>query len=135
MNNNDFYLNSYSDDESKDSPNIVSLPTFSRKLTIVDIIGDIILVLRRNYCLIIPTKKQYKCLSHYIDNFELKINNKMNISTIVNKDKEKDCEFNSDQSILILNCIQFLRIPTCLCRKKNQEMQIIHIIVHVVLKQ
>ena len=109
LNNDYFTLNS--DEESTDSgPNVITPPNFRRRLTILDIIGDyysssegkILFNCKQN-------ESVYDCLSRRIDRFNMIINNKICISTIVNKAKEKDCEMSSYQTILILNRIQYLK--------------------------
>ena len=105
-------LNSYSDDdESTDSsPNIITPPAFRKRLSIVDIIGDyftspeakLLFKCRKN-------ETVYDCLSRRIDVFESVINNKSDISSIVNKAMEKDCQLNSHQTILIYNRMQYLK--------------------------
>ena len=51
----------------------------------------------------------YDCLSARIDHFDLILNNKMSLSTIVNKADKKDCELNTQQTILMINRLQYLR--------------------------
>ena len=51
----------------------------------------------------------YDCLSARIDHFDLILNNKMSLSTIINKADKKDCELNTQQTILMINRLQYLR--------------------------
>ena len=51
----------------------------------------------------------YDCLSRQINAFNLILNNKVCISTIVHRAKKEDCELNSQQTILIINRIQYLK--------------------------
>ncbi len=70
----------------------------------VDIIGDY--VNSSEAKLIFNCHKNetvYDCLSQGIDVFESVINNKRDIASIFNKAMEKDCELNSQQTILIYN--------------------------------
>ena len=102
-------LDLYSDDENSTS-NIITPPNFRRRLTIVDVIGDyntspegrIIFNCKKN-------ETVYDCLSRRIDQFNLIMNNKKCISTIVNKAREAHCEINSHQTILIINRMQYLK--------------------------
>ena len=61
----------------------------------------------------------YDCLSQQIDVFDTILNNKMNISKIVNRGIERDCELNSQQAILVYNCMQYLRFSYLFMLEKN----------------
>ena len=59
-------------------------------------------VQKRGFCSTVKKNESvYPCLSRRIDHFNLVLNNKTCISTIVNSAQEKDCELNSSQTILI----------------------------------
>ena len=64
----------------------------------------------------------YVCTYCNTDHFELIANNQVSISSIVNKAKERDCELNSDQTILMLNEMQFLKNSYPFMLKKMQEI-------------
>ena len=51
----------------------------------------------------------FDCLSCCIDHSNIIINNKVCISTIVKRAKEKNCKLSSYQTILILNQMQYLK--------------------------
>ena len=87
--------------------NVISPPKFRRKLTILDLIEDYYSSSEGRYLF---NYRQNESLDNFlcrcIDHFNMIINNKICISTIVNKAKEKDCEMTSNQTILILNRMQ-----------------------------
>ena len=103
-------INLFSDNEDDGESNVVTPPNFRRRLTIGDIIGDyfdssegkILFNCKQN-------ESVYNCLSRRIDKFNSILNNKMCISEIVNKAKERDCELNCHQTILMLNRMKYLR--------------------------
>lgn len=91
-------------------PNIITPPNFRNRLTICDIIGDYYTSSEGKILFNCPTDETvYDCLSRRIDHFELILNNKVSISSIVNKAREKDCELDSNQTILMLHRMQYLR--------------------------
>ena len=50
----------------------------------------------------------YACLFQRIDVFDTILNNKVKIATIENRGNKKDCELNSQQSILVCIRMQYL---------------------------
>ena len=61
----------------------------------------------------------YDCLSCHIDYFELILNNKVSISSIANRAREKNCELNSNQTILMFHCMQYLKFSYLFMLEKN----------------
>ena len=114
-------LNYYSDDSSE-VPNIITPPNFRSKLTICDVIGDYYTSSEGKILFNCPTDETvYYCLSRRIDHFELILNNKVSLSSIINRAKEKDCELNSHQTILMLHRMQYLKFSYLFMLEKTSN--------------
>ena len=112
--NDDVNLSTIITSRSYDDINLVTPPpTNNKRLSdIQDIVGTNFFHTKEAKVLFNCTRNNetvYDCLTRRVDHFNLILNNEVNISTIVNKADEKDCELNPQQTILMLHRMQYLQ--------------------------